>query len=69
MPIYEAGERGGQLYIAMRYVDGSDLRTLLKREGTLLPGRALGLLAQIADALDAAHRLASSTATSSPPTS
>ena len=56
IPIYEAGERDGQLYLAMRYVPGSDLRTLLEREGPLAPGRALAILAQIASALDAAHR-------------
>ena len=56
VPVHEAGEQDGQLYIAMRYVGGSDLRTLLKRDGTLDPGRSVGLLAQIADALDAAHR-------------
>ena len=56
VPIHEAGERDGQLYLAMRYVEGSDLRTLLEREGKLAPERALAVLAQIADALDAAHR-------------
>src|ERR671923_695409 len=33
IPIYEAGERDGQLYLAMRYVEGSDLKTILEREG------------------------------------
>jgi ABC-type branched-subunit amino acid transport system substrate-binding protein/streptogramin lyase len=56
VPIHEAGERDGQLFLAMRYVEGGDLRALLDREGTLSPERALGLLAQIADALDAAHK-------------
>ena len=56
VPIYEAGEHDGQLYLAMRYVQGSDLRTLLQREGTLDPGRALAILGQVASALDAAHR-------------
>jgi ABC-type branched-subunit amino acid transport system substrate-binding protein/DNA-binding beta-propeller fold protein YncE len=56
IPIYEAGEHDGQLYLAMRYVPGSDLRTLLEREGVLAPERALAILAQIAGALDAAHR-------------
>jgi Protein kinase domain len=55
IPIYEAGERDGQLYLAMRYVDGSDLRKLLA-DGTLAPERALHILAQVAGALDAAHR-------------
>jgi serine/threonine protein kinase len=58
VPIYEAGERDGELYLAMRYVEGSDLKTLLEREGKLSPERSLGILAQIADALDAAHRRA-----------
>jgi ABC-type branched-subunit amino acid transport system substrate-binding protein len=58
IPIYEAGEHDGQLYLAMRFVEGSDLRTLLEREGKLSPGRALAILAQVAGALDAAHRRA-----------
>jgi Protein kinase domain len=56
LPIYEAGEAEGLLYIAMRYVDGSDLDKLLKREGRLQPQQAVGLLSQVANALDAAHR-------------
>ena len=56
VPIYEAGEHDGQLYLAMRFVDGSDLRTLLRREGGLPAERALDILAQVAGALDAAHR-------------
>jgi ABC-type branched-subunit amino acid transport system substrate-binding protein/DNA-binding beta-propeller fold protein YncE len=58
IPIYEAGERDGQLYLAMRFVNGSDLKTLLEREEKLSPERALNVLAQIAGALDAAHRRA-----------
>jgi YVTN family beta-propeller protein len=56
VPIYEAGEHDGQLYLAMRFVDGSDMRTLLRREGGLGAERALDILAQVAGALDAAHR-------------
>jgi YVTN family beta-propeller protein len=55
IPIYEAGEADGQLYIAMRYVDGTDLAELLRREGALDPPRAVALVAQLAAALDAAH--------------
>ncbi|MER5506397.1 serine/threonine-protein kinase [Streptomyces sp. NPDC002766] len=55
VPIYEAGETDGVLYIAMRYVDGSDLRHLLDRRGPLAPSTTLRIAAQVASALDAAH--------------
>jgi class 3 adenylate cyclase/tetratricopeptide (TPR) repeat protein len=56
VPIYQAGEHGGQLYLAMRFVAGSDLASVLERHRTLTPDRAVAILAQIAGALDAAHR-------------
>ena len=56
VPVYEAGESDGRLFLAMRYVAGIDLRALLRREGALEPRRAIAIAAQIADALDAAHR-------------
>ena len=56
VPIYEAGEREGQLYLAMRWVAGSDLRQLLERAGRLSPEVAVGILTQVAEALDATHR-------------
>jgi serine/threonine-protein kinase len=55
IPIYEADEADGLLYIAMRLVAGTDLRGLLAREGRLPPERALDLVGQAASALDAAH--------------
>ena len=55
VPIYEAGEIDGQLYIAMRYVEGTDLGSLLRREGPMEPRRAIELVAQLGQALDAAH--------------
>ena len=55
IPIYEAGASGGDLFIAMRYVEGTDLRTLLHEGGALEPARALAILRQVAAALDAAH--------------
>jgi serine/threonine protein kinase len=54
VPIYQAGESDGTLFIAMRYVEGSDLRSVLG-EGPLEPARAIAILEQVADALDAAH--------------
>src|SRR5918995_18146 len=57
VPIYEAGEADGQLFIAMRYVIGDDLKGLLAKEGGQLPGdRTLRLFTQIGDALDSAHQ-------------
>ena len=55
IPVYEAGDTDGLLYIAMRYVDGSDLAQLLRREGPLEPSRAIDVVGQLAEALDAAH--------------
>src|ERR671937_2005507 len=55
VPVYEAGEVSGLLYIAMRYVPGTDLKALLRAEGALAPDRALVLVGQVAAALDAAH--------------
>ena len=56
MPIYEAGEREGQLYLAMRWVEGSDLGQMLQRAGRLSPEVTVGVLTQVAEALDATHR-------------
>jgi DNA-binding beta-propeller fold protein YncE/predicted Ser/Thr protein kinase len=55
VPIYDSREVDGELVVAMRLVQGGDLRTLIDREGPLPPQRALHLLGQVADALDAAH--------------
>ncbi len=55
VPIHDAGEVDGQLYIAMRLVEGTDLKALLKAEGSLAPARALHIVEQVAGALDAAH--------------
>ena len=56
IPVYEAGESGGVLFIAMRFVAGGDLGQVLEREGPLPPGRVAGFLSPVATALDAAHR-------------
>jgi serine/threonine protein kinase len=56
IPIYEAGEADGQLFIAMRYVQGSDLKGLVTHGGPLPVEWTLRLFGQIGDALDAAHR-------------
>ncbi|MCW2504208.1 MAG: Serine/threonine protein kinase [Actinomycetia bacterium] len=54
--VYTADEIDGQLYLAMEYVPGADLGAILARDGALPPARAITLLSQVADALDAAHR-------------
>jgi Protein kinase domain len=53
IPVFEAGEANGVLFIAMRYVPGGDVRTLLRREGPMSPARA-----EFADALRRALGLA-----------
>ncbi len=55
VPVYDAREDDGELIVAMRLIDGGDLRKLIDREGPLEPERAVHLLGQIAEALDAAH--------------
>jgi serine/threonine-protein kinase len=54
VPLYDFGEVDGLLYIAMRFVDGSDLASLIK-DGPISPMRALNLLGQVAEALDNLH--------------
>jgi serine/threonine protein kinase len=56
IPVYEAGEPDGVLFIAMRLVPGGDLHGVLEREGRLSPERAVGFISPVASALDAAHR-------------
>src|SRR5262245_27809623 len=54
VPIFEAGTTGGLLFIAMRYVEGLDLKQRLQH-GRLDPPDAVALVAQVAIALDTAH--------------
>ena len=55
IPVYEVGEESHRLFIVMRYVEGTDLATLIAAEGRVAPRRAVHLLGQLASALDAAH--------------
>src|SRR5262245_15796708 len=55
IPIYDAGDHEGLVYIAMRYVKGPDLEKLIKEGGTHDAHEALSVLEQVAGALDAAH--------------
>jgi serine/threonine protein kinase len=55
VPVYDAGEDDGVLWIAMACIEGTDLKTLIREEGALPLRRALFILGQIASALDAAH--------------
>jgi serine/threonine protein kinase len=55
IPVYEAGESNGVLFIAMRLVRGGDLRRLVAQRGPLAPARAEWIVSAVASALDAAH--------------
>src|SRR3954447_8090548 len=55
LPVYEAGDHDGMLYLSMRFVEGTDLKALIRAQGRLPAARATHILAQVADALDAAH--------------
>jgi serine/threonine protein kinase len=55
VPLYEAGEEDGTVYIVTRWVEGTELGTLVQREGPLEPRRAARIAAQIASALEVAH--------------
>src|SRR5438045_9257731 len=55
VPVYDAGEEDGLLYIAMAFVDGTALKALITEEGRLPLRRALGIVGQIAAALHAAR--------------
>jgi DNA-binding beta-propeller fold protein YncE len=55
VPVYDSREVDGELIVAMRLIEGGDLRRLIDREGPLQPARAIALLGQVAEALDAAH--------------
>jgi hypothetical protein len=55
IPVYEADEAGGNVYVAMHYVQGGDARSLLNRHGPLPSAWAWNVIAQVASALDAAH--------------
>ena len=56
VPIFHAGAERGALYLTMRYIEGTDLRSLLAEEGRLEPSRAVRIVAQVAAALTEAHR-------------
>jgi serine/threonine protein kinase len=55
IPVYEAGEADGVLFMAMRFVGGGDVRSLLRRKGPLSPHQVMSLISPVASALDAAH--------------
>jgi serine/threonine-protein kinase len=55
VPLYEAGEENGTVFIATRWVDGTELGTLINAEGPLEPHRAARVAAQVASALEVAH--------------
>jgi serine/threonine-protein kinase len=55
VPVFAAGEADGVLFIAMRYVAGGDVQSMLGREGPLSASRVASIISPVASALDAAH--------------
>lgn len=55
VPIHDYGEIDGILYVDMRLIDGTDLRSVLAADGAMAPPRAVWIVRQVAAALDAAH--------------
>ncbi|HEV8563627.1 MAG TPA: protein kinase [Actinomycetota bacterium] len=55
LPVYDAGEADGVLFIAMRLVVGEDLRTILRARDSLALERVVTIIGQVGEALDAAH--------------
>ncbi len=55
IPVYDAGDAGGFLFIAMRYVQGGDVRSLFASGQVLSPARVWNIISQVGSALDAAH--------------
>jgi serine/threonine-protein kinase len=55
IPVFEAGDANGVLFIAMRYVPGGDVGALVRRLGPLPGARAAAIVSAVASALDAAH--------------
>src|SRR3954449_3454441 len=56
IPVHAAGQRDGLAYLVMRFVDGYDLRTLVRRDGPSTPADAAAVVTRVAEALDAIHR-------------
>src|SRR5262245_35830859 len=55
IPIHASGEHAGRAYIVMLFVEGDDLRERITTAGPLPPDTAAAIVAQVGDALDAAH--------------
>src|SRR3954465_12376044 len=55
VPVYDAGEVEGRLYLAMKFIEGTDMAQLLGQETRVTPEGAMPLLQQLAEALDVAH--------------
>ena len=55
VPVYRAGEERGRLFLTMRFIEGSDLRSLLEREGRMEPRRSVDIVSQVCEGLQAAH--------------
>ena len=58
IPVFDAAEENGLVFVAMRYVEGTDLTGLITQRGSLEPDEALSIVDQVGSALDAVHQRA-----------
>ncbi|MDD5329596.1 MAG: HDOD domain-containing protein [Sulfuricella sp.] len=56
VPIFEAGEQGGDPYLVFEYVEGQTLADLLREKGALPPAEAIGIIGPVLDAISHAHK-------------
>ena len=53
--VYDVGEDNGQYYIVMEYIEGCQLKQLLKKRGRLTLSEVIDIMLQITDGLSVAH--------------
>ena len=53
--VYDVGEDAGNFYIVMEYIEGKQLKQLIKKRGKLLPSEVVDIMTQVCEGLAVAH--------------